>query len=149
MPHTVGEILDFAIEREEEANRFYLELSAEMERPEMKKVFQDFAQEELGHKRKLVAIKEGKILLSAGKKVEDLRLADYLITVEPGTELDYQQALVLAMKKEKASYKLYFDMASSVESETLRQTLLGLAQEEAKHKLRLEIEYDQQILKEN
>jgi rubrerythrin len=53
------------------------------------------------------------------------------------------------MKKEKASYKLYFDMASSVESETLRQTLLGLAQEEAKHKLRLEIEYDQQILKEN
>lgn len=56
---SVEEILDFAIEREIEANKFYTELAERMERPEMRKVFEDFAKEELGHKTKLEAVKQG------------------------------------------------------------------------------------------
>ena len=40
-------------------------------------------------------------------------------------------------------------MASATDDPGLKATLLGLAQEEAKHKLRFEIEYDDEILKEN
>ncbi|CAK0779854.1 hypothetical protein CCP3SC15_6990002 [Gammaproteobacteria bacterium] len=55
----------------------------------------------------------------------------------------------MAMKKEKAAFKLYTDLAASTDDVGVRNTLLALAQEEAKHKLRFEIEYDDQILVEN
>jgi rubrerythrin len=53
------------------------------------------------------------------------------------------------MKKEKAAFKLYTDLATSVSDENLRSVFKMLAQEEAKHKLRFEIEYDENILSEN
>ena len=62
--------------------------------------------------------------------------------------MDYQEALILAMKKEKASFRLYNDLAATTDDADLRSLLLGLAQEEAKHKLRLEVEYDEHFLTE-
>ena len=53
------------------------------------------------------------------------------------------------MKKEKAAYRLYLDLAAVGEDEELTDMFLSLAQEEAKHKLRFEIEYDDEIMKEN
>jgi rubrerythrin len=69
--------------------------------------------------------------------------------VDPNEELDYQKALILAMKREKSSYKMYLDLSNSVDDEELQQTFASLAQEEARHKLRFEIEYDDYILAEN
>jgi rubrerythrin len=53
------------------------------------------------------------------------------------------------MKKEKATYKLYNDLIQMTDDENLKETLRCLAQEEAKHKLRLEIEYDEFFLTES
>jgi len=149
---SVTEILDFAIGEEEAAAQFYTDLAAKMDRPWMRQVFEVFAAEEQGHKEKLLAVKGGKMKLFTEKKVLDLKISDYLIEVEAGQDpqaLDYQQALIIAMKKEKAAFKLYHDLAAATEDEWLRNVLLGLAQEEAKHKLRFEIEYDEQFLSEN
>ena len=44
---------------------------------------------------------------------------------------------------------LYLNLASVAEAEELTDTFLALAQEEAKHKLRFEIEYEDEILKED
>ena len=63
--------------------------------------------------------------------------------------MDYQQALILAMKKEKKAFKLYLDLAASCGDDNLEQIFLALAQEEAKHKLRFEIEYDDFVMTEN
>jgi len=145
----VDEILDFAIQREQEAHDFYMDLAKKMDRPGMKEVFTQFAGEELGHRKKLEAVKQGKRLMSAKEKVQDLKIAEYLVSVEPDEDLDYQKALILAMKREKASYKLYSDLAGTIEDQELKQIFLGLAQEEAKHKLRFEVEYDDVILAEN
>jgi rubrerythrin len=81
--------------------------------------------------------------------VTDLRIADYLVDVAEHEELDYQKALILAMKREKASYKLYFEIARVTTDRELKELFLSLAQEEARHKLRFEIEYDEAILTEN
>jgi rubrerythrin len=145
----VDEILNFAIKREQAAHDFYLELAGKMERPGMKEIFTQFAGEELGHRKKLESIKEGKRLLPSAQKVMNLKIAEYTVDVDPAEELDYQKALILAMKREKSSYKLYNDMAAAVDDDDLRQTFLALAQEEAKHKLRFEVEYDEVILVEN
>ena len=69
--------------------------------------------------------------------------------VEAKPNLSYQEALTLAMKAEKNAYRMYQGLASSTDDPNLQATFLGLAQEEAKHKLRFEIEYDDHFLKEN
>ena len=146
---TVDAILDFAIKEEEKAASFYTGMASRMDHESMKDVFLGFAEEEKGHKVKLVAIKQGKQMLSANERVLDLKIGDHLESVALASDLDYQQALVLAMKAEKAAFKLYHDLASATDKITLKKTLLGLAQEEAKHKLRFEMEYDDNVLKEH
>lgn len=63
--------------------------------------------------------------------------------------MTYQEALILAMKKEKAAFKLYHTLAAKAPNEDIKSIFLALAQEEAKHKLRFEIEYDEFVLTEN
>ena len=79
----------------------------------------------------------------------DLRIADYIVEAEPGPDMDYQNALVLAMKQEKAAFRLYLDLANQVTNEEQKSLFLSLAQEETRHKLRFEIEYDEMMLGEN
>ena len=141
------DVLDFAIEREAEAQDFYMKLAERMENPKIREVFEKFATEEMGHKMKLEAVKHGEILLGQ-RDVMSLGIADYVVDVEPSPDMDYTEALVLAMKKEKAAYRLYLDLAAVAEDEELTDMFLLMAQEEAKHKLRFEIEYDDVVMKE-
>ncbi len=146
---SVDAILDFAIANEEEAYQFYSDFAARMDVPAMKAVFEEFAREEQGHKAKLEAVKRGAYSFGRGtEKVLDLGLADYLVSPEPKTDMNYTEALILAMKKEKAAYRLYLDLAAAAEAEDLTDLFMNLAAEEAKHKLRFEIEYDDHVLKE-
>jgi rubrerythrin len=146
---SADEILDFAIEKEQDAADFYTDLAGKMDRPYMKKVFQGFANEEKAHKQKLIGVKAGKRLITAEKKIQDLKIGENLEEIELTSELGYQEALIIAMKAEKAAYRLYNDLAQATDDADLQQTFLALAQEEAKHKLRFEIEYDDHILTEN
>ena len=149
---SVNDVLDFAISEEEAAAQFYTDLAAKMEREWMQKVFQDFAKEEQGHKVKLLGVKSGKIPLLTDEQVMDLKIGDYLVDVDAEqqqTGLDYQQALILAMKKEKAAFKLYNDLANQTKEKEFVNLFQALAQEEAKHKLRFELEYDEQFLGDN
>ena len=144
-----NQIIDFAIEREVEANQFYLELAETMQVPAMAEVFRGFAAEELAHKAKLDAIRHGEIVVSEPEKVETLKITDYIVDVELMANMTYEQALVLAMQKEKAAYKLYMDLAGLAGDAQQRDVFLAMAAEEAKHKLRFEIEYDDNVLQED
>jgi rubrerythrin len=146
---SVDGVLDFAIEREQEASDFYTDLAAKAKRSDMKTLFKQFAGEEQGHKAKLQGVKQGGKLLPAEKQVLDLQMSDYLVADTQTEEMTYQNALILAMKREKASFKLYTDLAARVPTADLKNTFLNLAQEEAKHKLRFEVEYDNEIMTEN
>jgi rubrerythrin len=146
---TVDEVLDFAIKNEEEAAAFYTNLASKVDRAWMKKIFEGFALEEEGHKKKLLEVKAGKKLINAQQKVLDLKIGDYLVEPQASGELDYQQALILAMKKEKKAFKMYTDLADAVDDAGLKDTFVSLANEEAKHKLRFEIEYDSYVMQEN
>jgi rubrerythrin len=81
--------------------------------------------------------------------VIDLKIADYLVEVKEKADMTYQEVLVLAMQKEKAAFKLYQNLASKATDGNVKSIFLSLAQEEAKHKLRFEIEYDEFVLREN
>lgn len=146
---SVDALLDFAIEKEQEAADFYSGLALKMDKPWMKEVFQDFAREEAKHRDKLKAVKEGQFLVPAEKKIVDLKIAEYVTEKAPSADMDYQEALILAMKREKAAFKLYTDLAQITDDENVKSTMLALAQEEAKHKLWVETEYDKVVLTDN
>ncbi|TKJ42165.1 rubrerythrin [candidate division LCP-89 bacterium B3_LCP] len=145
----VNEILDFAIKNEEEAYQFYSDLAAKMDKKHMKTIFEDFAKEEHKHKMKLEGIKKGHEFKHTDKQILDLKIGDYMVDVDVEGDLDYQQALTLAMQKEKSAFRLYTDMAEATTDENLKDVFKALAQEEAKHKLRFEIEYDDVFFQEN
>jgi rubrerythrin len=135
------DILDFAISREIEAQKFYLKLADFVEQPEMAKVFSDLASEELEHKAKLQAIKAGQIKIEK-ENIGNLGITDHVKSVEPHAKMSYVEMLVVGMKKEETSRKLYTDLARVTQKQELQEIFLQLAQEEADHKLRFEIEYD-------
>jgi rubrerythrin len=146
---SMNEVLDFAIAREVEANRFYTDLAARMEVPAVTTVFREFAAEELGHKAKLEAVKRGEYVFEMGAgPARGLGLTEYLVEGELTPDMSYPDALILAMKKEKASYRLYMDLAAMAGDAATQGLFLTLAGEEAKHKLRFEIEYDDYVLKQ-
>jgi rubrerythrin len=145
----VDEILSFAIKNEQDAVDLYTDLAGKARNEAVKKVFLTYADEERGHKAKLQRVKGGQKSLAPSEKVQDLKIADYTVDVELGENPDYQSVLLFAMKAEKAAFKLYMDLAARTGDHEFEQLFLGLAQEEAKHKLRFELEYDEQILTEN
>jgi len=148
--NNIDNIFDFAIDSEQEAFDFYMGLASRMTNNEMKLVFEGFAKEELGHKTKLIKIKEEGISDSfENEKVADLKMDEYIVHANPSANMTYQDALILAMKKEKSAFKLYSKLASIAMNQELKMLFLLLAQEEAKHKLRFEVEYDEFVLREN
>ena len=146
---SANEILDFAIQREQEAADFYEDLAKKVDNHWMKETMNGFSREELRHKGKLLSVKKNEKILSSGQAIMSLKIADYLVDVEASDNISYQDALILAMKREKAAFRLYTDLASKVEDEDLKNVFLSLAQEEAKHKLHFEVEYDEHVLMDN
>ena len=142
------EILEFAIARELEAYRFYMALADRVDSSEMRKVFEDLAKEELEHKAKLEleVIKTGKTLPPAEKvTIPD---HDYILSdVDSALDMDYKDMLMLGVEKEEASFRTYVNLLASVDDEESREVLLALAEEEVKHKLRFETEYDMLLQK--
>lgn len=136
------EILDLAIAREEDANQFYLALASRVQRPEMRKVFEELAGEELEHKAKLEleVMKTGRVVTA--KQDVDIGNERAVGFNKADLDMDYKDVLIIAMQKEESAFKLYVDLAGRVTNEDAKETLLALAQEEVKHKLRFEMEYE-------
>jgi len=143
------EVIDFAIGEEQSAADFYTMLAEQVNSKSLRKMFLEFGEEELQHKYKLENIKMGSIEYLPSEEVVNLGLGDILVDVVPTSNMDYQDALIFAMKKEKAAYQLYTRLSEITTDPVIKELLTGLANQEANHKLRFEIEYDEHILKED
>jgi rubrerythrin len=54
----------------------------------------------------------------------------------------YIDLLVIGIKKEETSRKLYSDLAAAAETDEIKDIFLQLAQQEERHKHRFEAEYE-------
>ena len=135
------EVMNFAIGAETEAIDFYRMLADFVEKPEMAEVLSGLALQESEHRSKLEAIKAGRRVMDE-EAVGDLGITDHVEDVKPYAKMNYVDLLVVGMKKEEAARKLYADLASIAQTQELQGILLKLAQEEAEHKVRFELEYD-------
>lgn len=145
----IDDILDFAINEEQKAIDFYNILADKSSNEDVKAVFIDFVKEEMNHKARLEKIKAEKQFTIEDKVITDLKIADYLVNVKVTPDMKYEDALVVAMKKEKAAFKLYMTLAEKAPNVEMKSIFISLAQEESKHKLKFEIEYDEFVMREN
>lgn len=143
---SVDDILDFAISEEEAAAEFYRRLARTVSTPAMQQVFEEFAMEEVVHKQKLLLVKEQKLLLPAEDTIMTLWKEKSVVGSASEDALEYRQALQLAIDKEKAAFKMYHELAEVADATSLKSLFMSLSAEEAKHKVRFELEYDEQFL---
>jgi rubrerythrin len=146
-----NKILDFAVEREEEAIRFYRDLQTMVQFSEKKELLQEFEAIEKSHVVVLENIRKKTVveLSSAPVEVENLAISDYLVEVPPTPEMSFQDILITAMKREEKAVKLYTRLAEGATDEGIRALFQKLATEESKHKLYFEKLYDDIVLTEN
>ena len=145
----IEEVLDYAIALEQKAIDLYTQIAEKAASEHNRQLFLSFAQEERGHKLKLENVKLGRVEIGAIGKVMDLKISDYANDVELTDNSSYQDILMYAMKQEKQAFRLYTDLADRTETEEMTNLFLSLAYEEANHKLRFEIEYDENVLRDN
>ena len=143
------EVLEFAIEKEQQAVDDYTAASKTVQRSSIRDMLLEFAAQEETHKRKLMGIDREAVAETSIVDIPDLKIADYSDTVEVTPDMDYQDLLTVAMKREQKAHNLYATLASNSSEPGLKRLFEMLAQEEAKHKLALEKEYDEHVLTEN
>jgi rubrerythrin len=138
---SIDEILDFAISREINAQEFYKELAAIVKDEQLSGKISSLVGEELHHELTLYRIKKG----MEGFKNEDISqidFVDYSSDVKIDAKMNYSDLMLICMKKEETSRRLYTNLASICTEKQMSDLFVKLAQEEARHKLRFEVEYD-------
>ena len=141
---TFAEAISFAVMREEDAQAFYRDLAAKMEDPFMRQIFIDFAEEESRHKQLLESLDikaMSRLFDNLTKKIDDIGISENPPSVSSGTGMSLRDALMLAMKREEKSQNLYSLLAESTSDNDLSLLFVGLAREEAGHRLRIEKTY--------
>lgn len=138
----IANILESAVEKEIEAHRFYSTVAELIADEKGRDMFMNFANDEEKHRQRLELeiIKLGKTL----KPAEDI---DIDIEVESDFHMNYKEALIMAMQKEDASFRLYIEYATLTTDPELKEVFIRLAEEEVKHKVKFEIEYKRLAVK--
>lgn len=146
---TFKEIIEFAINEETEAAKFYNKLQGMVKHDWSKKIMKELEEMELGHKKILENFEKEGIAEFTAPEIPDLKISDYLEEVKAAEGMSYQDILITAMKKEEKAKNLYLDLAKKSATPETKNLFLKLAGEEAKHKLQLETVYDDEILAHN
>ncbi|MBM4276989.1 MAG: hypothetical protein FJ130_03775 [Deltaproteobacteria bacterium] len=145
--NNLEEILRFAIRKEADTATAY-RIAADRASPGVKKFFEELAEEEEKHRKKLEKFDLKKIGPMRLKETKGLGMSERMDDIPFGPGLTYEELLRMAIKNEEKSQKLYTSTAKLVTDSNLKKLLLILAQEESTHKERLEKIYDDEILTE-
>ncbi len=145
---TLEEIISFAVEREETAYRLYKRAAELSTNIASRKMFEEMAAEEAGHKTVFSKIDLAEAMQKASSKIPDMKLSDYLVDVPFRPDMSYDEILRFAIKAEESAFQLYTAAAEMTDDPQLRKTLLVFADVEKGHKKKLEDIYDERVLTE-
>lgn len=143
---SVSDVVNFAIEKEEKAMRFYRECAERAKNPGIKEFFREMEAEEKSHREMLKNLDALNLDSVKLQKVENLKISDYLVEVTFSESGTYQEALIIAMKKEEKAMAFYAGWKDKCVDERASKLFQVLANEEEKHKRKLERLYDEDIL---
>ena len=152
-PNAIQDTLKTAIQREIDAYNLYSNASKMVESAHAKTILDELAAQEKGHRTKLEALFSGRVFKVLSNRQErqvvDLKITDYLVEEPLDESSDFQDILIVAGKREKASHDLYAALAQVAEDGETRTLFEFLAQEELTHKQRVETLYEDLVYRAN
>lgn len=146
---TLEEIIKFAVQREETAYRLYTDAAQKSTSIASRKMFQEMAAEEAGHKEVFSRVEVAEAASRAAAGIPDTKIAEYLADVPLRPDMTYDEIIRNGIKTEESAWKLYAAAAEATEDQSLKKILLAFAEVEKGHKKKLEELYDEKVLSEN
>lgn len=135
---TYKDILAMAVENEVEAHEFYKAAAEKIQDKNLKKTFEDLAQEETKHKVLLQGYLKNDMKTMKFKENKDFQLSETVEEKTLSTDMSFKDAIALAMKKEEEAMNMYRQFAEASEEEKQKETFEELVKMEQQHKTRLE-----------
>ena len=132
-------VFERAIDREQEACRFYEDVARKSNDPNVRETFQRLASEEREHERLLWKSRGDATLSLKFTAPPDLKVAEAEDMPELSTEMKPADAIRWAMKKELQSAEFYRGLARASSDDGVRSAYENLANMELSHKHILEI----------
>jgi rubrerythrin len=143
MDKRVSDIIEIAIKREEDAYGFYMDIHSKVGDPDVKETLEFIAGEEKKHKAFLVNYRDGNFG-AKGLRMSDVveyKIAEYLEEPEVDENMKPEDVYLVASHREHRSYRFYTELANLHADGELREMLLKMANEELKHKEKMEYLY--------
>ncbi len=144
MANELAELLDTAIYKEIASQAFYIAGQSKTQDPGAKVLLKELAEEELKHAELLKSIKEKGLEKQScqQEKIPDLMISEYLTGSDTLEGAGLQDTLIFAIKREQQAIEFYSNMMGVIRDETAKRLCQRLVREELKHKLKLEMFYD-------
>jgi len=148
---TVKEVLAVAIKKEIEAYSLYLSTSKKVASPGTKQMLEELAEQEKDHQKILEKVVQENKYQGLGAEIPkaSLGIADFLVASALKKNATPQEVLIFAMKEEEKAMNFYSSLKAQFSGTHLETLFEKLAREEKGHKIKLEREYEDNILKEN
>ncbi|OHB26080.1 MAG: ferritin [Desulfuromonadaceae bacterium GWC2_58_13] len=146
---TLNDVISFAVKSEETAYQLYKNAAALSTSIAAKKMFDEMAAEEAGHKEVFGQMNVERAEQYRAIRISDMQIGKYLVEVPLKPNMTYQEILTYAIKAEESAYQLYSAAAESVDDPKLKKVLTVFADVEKGHKIKVEKLYDDHVLTEN
>ncbi len=143
MGKRVSDIIEIAIKREEDAYDFYMDIHSKVVDAGVKDTLEFIAGEEKKHKAFLVSYRDGEFGATALRMsdVVDYKIAEYLTEPEVDENSKPEDVYLVASHRELRSYHFYTELANLHADGDLQEMLSKMANEELKHKEKMEYLY--------
>lgn len=146
---TLEDVIKFAVKREDTAFRLYKTAAEKATNPGIRKMFEELAAEEAGHKEVFSRIEVAEAISTKIDAAHDMKLSQYMVDPPFRADMTYAELLRFAIKTEENACNLYRTAAEMAEDPKLKKTLQVFADVENGHRLRLEKVYDEHVMTEN
>ncbi len=143
MDKNLSALIDTAINREEEAYRFYMDIHGKIQDPAVKETLEWIAAEEQHHKAFLIKYRAGEF--GPGQlrvsEVVFYRIAEHQKEPDHSTAMSRAEVFLVGAHREARSYAFYRELAEEHPPGDAKDMLYRMANEELKHKEKLEYLY--------
>ncbi len=135
--------VELAIKKEEEAFAFYMDLAGTVEDKEAKDTLRFLAGEEKKHKEFLEKFRQGGCYVGglAMKEPLDYKVAQHLEATDPKKDMKSKDVYLVAAFREQHAHDFYKGLADLHPAGEVKELLLRMANEELKHKEKVEYLY--------
>ena len=138
------DVLKFALSKELASAQFYRDISSRVAASTTRGIFQVLLKNELEHVEAIQFEMEkmGYTVEIEPEPPSEFEWQERLEMDDAASEMTFADALMLGIQKERAAFRLYTQLLGQTRSPENKQILMELAEEEMRHVIQLEREYE-------